>query len=145
VPTNLYYCPVTAAGAAAVTAQLTASLGMSSSAAGTYRLTAPSRRRATVGSVRSSKTSIRRGASAILTGKLLDASTGKAIIGMRVTIYYRRAGASSWSKLTTRTTGRTGTFTLTVTPSRTTTYMLLSWSTTTWASDQSNTRRISVG
>jgi hypothetical protein len=143
-PSNIYYCPVTAAGGGQVTAQVTDSLGMSSSASGTYRLTTPSRRRATVASLRSSKTSIRRGASVTLTGKLLDASTSKAVIGMRVTIYYRRAGASSWSSLTTRTTGRNGTFTLTVRPSRTTTYMLMSWYTTTWGSDQSNTRRISV-
>ncbi|MFY9588528.1 MAG: reprolysin-like metallopeptidase, partial [Actinomycetota bacterium] len=143
-PTNTYYCPVTAAGGGQVTAHVTDSLGMSSSASGTYRLATPSRRRATIASLRSSRTSIRRGATVTLTGKLVDASTGKAIIGMRVTIYYRRAGASSWSKLTSRTTSRTGTFSLTAKPSRTTTYMLLSWTTSTWASDQSNTRRISV-
>ncbi len=141
---NTYYCPVTAAGGGQVTAQVTDSLGMRSSASRTYSLTRPSRRRATIASLRSSTTSIRRGSSVRLTGKLVDASTGKAIIGMRVTIYYRRAGASSWSTLTTRTTGRTGRFSLTVRPSRTTTYMLVSWYTSTWASDRSNTRRISV-
>jgi hypothetical protein len=141
---NTFYCPVTAAGGGQITAQVTDSIGMTSNASRTYRLTIPSRRRATTASLRSSTTSIRRGGSLTLIGKLVDASTGKAVIGMRVSIYYRRAGATSWSRLTTRTTTRTGRFSLTVKPSRTTTYLLISWSTSTWASDQSNTRRISV-
>jgi len=141
---NTFYCPVTAAGSGQVTARITDSLGMSSSVSRTYKLTTPSRARRTLATVTSSVTRIRSGASTTLTGKVLDYYTRKAVIGMKVTIYYRRAGARSWSKLTTRTTGRTGTFSLRVRPSRTTTYMLVSWSTRTWASDQSNTRRISV-
>lgn len=143
--TNTYYCPVTAAGGGQVSAQVTDSLGMSSTVSHTYRLSVPSRRRATIASLSSSRTSIRRGGSAALIGRLRDASTGKAVIGMRVTIYYRRAGASGWSTLTTRTTDRYGAFRLTVRPSRTTTYLLTSWYSSTWAADQSNTRRISVG
>jgi hypothetical protein len=143
-PTNIFYCPVTSAGSGQITARVTDSLGMSSSASRTYSLTTPSRRRTTTATLRSSRTTIRRGARLTLTGKLVDASTGKAVIGMRVSIYYRRAGATSWTKLTTRTTNRNGTLSLTVRPSRTTTYMLVSWYTSTWASDRSNTRRISV-
>jgi hypothetical protein len=141
---NTFYCPVTAAGSAQVTARVTDSLGMSSSVSRTYTLSIPSRPRRTLATVTSSRTRIPRGDSTTLSGKLVDYYSRKPVIGMRVTIYYRRAGASSWSKLTTRTTGRTGTFSLRVRPSRTTTYMIVSWSSRTWASDQSNTRRISV-
>jgi hypothetical protein len=141
---NTFYCPVTAAGSAQITARITDSLGMTSTNSRTYRLVTPSRPRRSLATVTSSVTRVPRGGYATLRGKLLDYYTRKAIIGMRVTIYYRRAGARSWSKLTTRTTGRTGTFSLRVRPSSTTTYMCVSWSTRTWASDQSNTRRISV-
>jgi hypothetical protein len=142
--TNAVYCPVTSAGSGQITARVVDSLGMSSSVSRTYTLLTPSRPRRTLASVTSRLTSLLRGRSTTLTGKLLDYYTRKAVIGMRVSIYYRREGSRSWSRLTTRYTGRTGTFSLTVRPSRTTTYMIVSWSTRTWASDQSNTRRISV-
>lgn len=141
---NTYYCPALAAGGGQVTALVTDSLGMRSSASKSYRLTIPSRRRPTLSTISSSRTSIRRGATVTLTGRLRDATTLKAVIGMRVSVYYRRPGARSWTRLTTRTTNRSGTWSLSVRPSRTTYYMVVSWSTSTWASDQSSTRRISV-
>ena len=117
---------------------------MSSSASVTYRLVLPSRRRATAATIVASRTTIRRGGSSTLTGRLVDAANGRAVIGMKVSIYYRRLGARSWSVLTSRITGRTGTFTLSVRPSRTTYYLAVSWLTRTWASDQSSARRINV-
>lgn len=142
--TNTYYCPATAAGAGQVTAVVTDSLGMSNSASRTYQLVIPSKRRTTIATVGLSKSTIAKGQSATLTGKLVAKSNGKAIIGMRVTVYYRRAGSSVWKVAATRTTGKTGKFTLTVKPSKTTYYMLVSWYTKTWKSDQSSTKKISV-
>jgi len=142
--TNTYYCPVTAAGSGQITARVTDSLGMTNSSSRSYRLTIPSRPRGTITTVGSTATRLRAGRSTTLTGRVRDASTLRAVIGMRVSIYYRRLGARSWTKLTSRTTGRLGTFSMTVRPTRTTTYMLVSWSTRTWRSDQSSTRRITV-
>jgi hypothetical protein len=139
-----FFCPVTAAGSGDITVRVTDSLGMMNSASRTYRLTIPSRPRATIASVGLSRTRIRRGASLTLTGKLIAASNHAGIVAMKVTIYYRRAGARSWTRLATRSTGRSGTFSLTIRPSRTTSYMIVSWSTRTWASDQSTSRRIAV-
>ena len=141
---NTYYCPVTSAGGGQVTARVTDSLGMTSNASKSYQLVTPSRRRATVASLSISRKTIRRGQSATLTGKLVDKLTGKRIIGMKVTIYYRKAGSSTWRVAATRTTGSSGTFTFKVKPSRSTYYMFTSWYTRTWASDQSNTRKIGV-
>lgn len=142
--TNKFYCPVTAAGSGQITARVTDSLGMSSSAARTYKLVIPSKRRPTVATVGLSKSKISKGKSAKLTGKLVAKSSGTAIIGMRVTVYYRRAGTSTWKVAATRTTGNTGKLTLTVKPSKTTYYMLVSWYTKTWSSDQSSTKKLSV-
>ena len=141
---NTYYCPVTAAAGGEITATVTDSLGALNSAMRTYKLVVPSRPRATIATIGSVRTRLRRGASTALTGRLRDASTLKAVIGMKVSIFYRRLGVRSWSRLTSRTTGRLGTFSLTVRPSRTTTYMLISWSTRTWRQDESSTRRITV-
>lgn len=142
--TNTFYCPVTAAGGGQVTARVTDSLGMTSSASKTYQLKIPSSRRATVATLSRSKTSITKGGSAKLTAKLTDAVTGKAVIGMRGTIYYRKAGSTTWKVAATRTTGTGGTFTLTVKPSKTTYYLFVSWSTSTWRSDESTTKKIKV-
>ncbi len=141
---NTYYCPVTSAGGGQVTARVTDSLGMTSSISKSYRLITPSRPRATVASLSASKRTISRGSAATLTGKLVDKLTGKRIIGMKVTIYYRKAGTSTWRIAASKRTGASGTFTLRVSPSRSTYYMFVSWSTSTWASDQSNSRKIGV-
>ena len=142
--TNTFYCPITAASGGQITATVTDSLSLSSSATRAYSLTTPSSRRRTVLTLGLSRTSVRRGTRVTLSGKLLDVYTKKAVIGMPVAIYYRRAGSSRWTKLTTRATGRVGTFTLTVRPSRTTYYMLVSGYTRVWATDQSSSRRIRV-
>jgi hypothetical protein len=142
--TNTYYCPVTAAGSGTITARVTDSLGMSNTASRTYQLAIPSRPRYTYNVIGSTATSIRLGRSLTLYGKLRDASTLKAVIGMRVSVYSRRVGASSWTLMTTRTTDRSGNFSMTIKPSRTAYYMLVSWSTRTWRSDQSSSRRITV-
>ncbi|MEX2554486.1 MAG: hypothetical protein WEB06_02515 [Actinomycetota bacterium] len=142
--TNTFYCPATSAGAGQVTAVVTDSLGMSSSASRTYKLLIPSKRRTTVATVGLSKKTISKGKSAKLTGKLVAKSNGKAIIGMKVSVYYRRAGSSVWKVAATRTTGKTGKFTLTVKPSKTTYYMLVSWYTKTWKSDQSSAKKLAV-
>jgi hypothetical protein len=141
---NTYYCPVTAASGGQITANVTDSVGMRSSITRNYSLTVPSHRRRTVATLSLSRTSILRGGSLRLTGKLLDYYTKKAVIGMPVAIYYRRSTSSSWRRLTSRTTGRLGTFSLTVRPSRTTYYMLVSYNTRVWASDQSSSRRVRV-
>jgi hypothetical protein len=141
---NTFYCPVTAAGSGDITARVSDSAGMSNSATRTYRLTIPSRARYTMATVGSAVTRLRAGRTTTVTGRLRDASSLKVVIGMRVSIYYRRLGSSSWSRLTTRTTGRLGTFSLSVKPSRTTYYMLVSWSTRTWRTDQSSSRRITI-
>ena len=141
---NTYYCPVTAASGGQITATVTDSLGMHNSDTWTYQLKVPSKRRRTITTVSLSRTSIHRGTSVKLTGKLRDYYTHKGIIGMPVAIYYRRSSSSSWIRLTTRTTGRTGTFTYTVRPSSTRYYMLVSYSTRVWASDRSSTVKLRV-
>ena len=142
--TNTFYCPVTSAGGGQVTARITDSLGMSNTSTVTYTLKIPSHPRYTIATVSSSTTHLHKGHSTTLTGKLRDASTLKAVIGMRVTIYYRKSGSSHWYKLTTRTTGKTGTFSMSVHPTKTTSYQLVSWSTRTWRSDSSSIRTIHV-
>jgi hypothetical protein len=141
---NTFYCPITAASGGQITATVTDSLGMKNSDTQDFRLSVPSRGRTTVVTVRLSRTSISGGTRITLTGKLLDASTRKGIIGMPVAIYYRRSSSGSWIRLTSRTTGRSATFTYTVRPSSTRYYMLVSYSTRTWASDRSSSVRLSV-
>jgi 5-hydroxyisourate hydrolase-like protein (transthyretin family) len=79
-----------------------------------------------------------------LTGKVVDTVTGKTIAGMKVTIYYRRAGSTTWKKITTRTTGASGTFTYKVSPPKSTYYRLKSSSTATWAYDRSPSKKITI-
>ena len=141
---NTYYCPVTAAGSGQVTARVIDSLGMSNTATKSYSLVSPAKRRTTVASLGRSPSTIKKGKTAKLGGKLVDKLTGKAVIGMRVTIYYRRAGTSSWKAAGTKTTGTAGTFSMTVKPSKTTYYKIVSWYTKTWASDTSPSRTVKV-
>ena len=141
---STFYCPVTAAGGGQVTARVNDSAGMSNTSTITYTLTIPSHARYTVATAGSNLTRISSGRRVTLTGKLRDASTLKPVIGMKISIYYRRSSSSSWRYLTSRSTGSSGTFKYTVRPTRTTYYMIVSWSTRTWRSDQSSSRRISV-
>ena len=141
---NTFYCPVTSAGSGQVTARVTDSLGMSSSATRNFKLTIPSRRRATIASLGRSPRTIRRGQAARLNGRLVDANTGKAVIGMRVSVYYRKAGTTTWRLAATKTTGKDGALTMSVEPSRSTYYRIVSWYTKTWASDQSPSRKVGV-
>jgi hypothetical protein len=141
---NVMFCPVTAAAGGQITASIVDSLGMSSSITHTYTLPLPGRRRTTALSLGVSRSSVRRGTRVTVAGRLIDPSTGSRIIGMPVSVYYRRAGTTRWTKLTTRITDRSGNIAYTVRPSRTTSYMLVSGYTSTWSSDQSTSRRISV-
>jgi hypothetical protein len=141
---STFSCPVSAAGQGEITATVLDSLGMSSSASRDYTLIDPAGPRATSLGLGLSKTRVRRGTRVTLSGKLMDRVTGQKLAGMPVVVYYRRSGSSRWIKLTTRVTGPGGTFAYTVRPSRTTYYKLVSYSTTTWASTQSSSKRITV-
>jgi hypothetical protein len=142
--TNLYYCPVTAAGSGQVTAIVSDSLGMSGNAAKTYKLVIPAKRKPTILYIGLSRYSMPKGGTLAVYGKLIDAGTGVAIIGMPVGVYVHGTGSGSWVKLTTRTTDRYGLFTLIVKPTVTTYFTLVSSYTSTWGSDQSTTKKIAV-
>ena len=142
--TNTFYCPVTAAGGGQVTATVTDSLGMTGSASKTFQLVKPSKKRTTIATLTRSPTSIAKGKTSKLKGLLVDKLTGKAVIGMRVTIYYRKAGTSTWKAAGTRYTDANGRFSMTVKPSKSTYYMFVSWYTSSWASDQSPSRKVSI-
>ena len=142
--TNTFYCPVTSAGGGQVTARVTDSLGLTNTASKSYQLVKPSKRRVTVAGLSRSKKTIAKGKTAVLTGKLVDKLTGKRVIGMRVSVYYRKAGTTTWKVAATRTTGASGTFTVKVKPKVSTYYKFVSWYTSTWASDTSSSRKIGV-
>ena len=133
---SAFYCPATMVGSGQITATVVDSLGMTASATKTFTLKVPSVKRKTI-----TKLSV---SGKTLTGKVIDAVTGKTIAGMKVTIYYRRAGSTIWKKITTRTTGVSGTFTYKVKPPKSTYYRLKSSSTATWAYDRSPSKKITI-
>jgi hypothetical protein len=138
------YCPVTAGGSGRVTAKVTDQESMSSTASATYKLAIPSSLRRTRAVLRSSTISIRRGRRATLRGKLTDAATGKAIIGMPVTVYAMPRGSTRWTKIATRRTNVRGVAGLRVSPRKTTAYSIVSGYTKTWRSAQSGALTITV-
>ena len=133
---SVFYCPAKMIGSGQITATVIDSLGMTASATKTFSLKVPWVKRKTI-----TKLSI---SGKRLTGKVVDAVTGKTIAGMKVTIYYRRAGSTTWKKITTRKTGVSGTFTYKVKPPRSTYYRLKSSSTPTWAYDRSPSKKITI-
>jgi hypothetical protein len=138
------YCPVTAAGSGRVTATVTDQQAMSSSANATYKLAIPSSPRRTIGVLRSSTTTLRRGRKAVLRGSIKDAATGKAVIGMPLTVYAMPRGATRWTKVASRRTNINGIATLSVAPRKTTAYSFVSGYTKTWRSAQSKALTIRV-
>ncbi|MQA99815.1 MAG: hypothetical protein GEU78_05920 [Actinobacteria bacterium] len=138
------YCPVAAGGSGGVSAKVTDQQSMSSSASATYKLAIPGSPRKTRAILRSSTTSIRRGRRAILRVKLRDATTGKAIIGMPLTVFAMPRGSTKWTKVAIRRTNVRGASRLRVSPRKTTAYSVVSGYTKTWRSAQSKALTITV-
>ncbi|MCI0347585.1 MAG: hypothetical protein L0221_19460, partial [Chloroflexi bacterium] len=120
------------------------SLGMSSSSSKTFTLKKPLVKRLVITGLSRSPSRIAAGATSKLTGAAIDALTGTPLAGLRVSLWYRRAGSSTWKKITTRTTGAHGTFAYTVSPPKSTYYKLVTNSTATWASDTSASKKVTV-
>lgn len=144
VGSSLFYCPASATGSGQVIATVVDSLGMSSSSTKTFTLKKPSHKRHVITGLSRSPSKIVKGKTSTLTAAAIDAANGAPIAGLRVSIWYRRAGSSTWKKITTRTTGVHGTFTYTVSPPKSTYYKLVTKSTTTWASDTSVSKKVGV-
>lgn len=140
---SVFFCPATATGSGQITATVVDSLGMSAATSKTFTLVKTSGRRVATGVSRSLPT-IKKGGKAILTGRAVDAITGKPIIGLRMTIYYRRVGSTTWKKITTRTTGVSGAITYTVSPPKSTYYKVVTSATATWAKDWSSKKKLGV-
>lgn len=142
--TSQFYCPATATGSGQITATVVDSLGLRASASKTFTLKKGwGKRTVTAGVSRSLKT-INKGGTSTLTVKAIDALTGKPIAGLRVTIWYRRAGSTTWKKITTKTTKVNGTFTYTVSPPKSTYYRVITEKNATWASDKSKSKKVGV-
>ena len=142
-PSSTFYCPAAATGSGQVTATVVDSLGMNASATKTFKLIKPSSRRAVVAGT-SASGKIHKGTKTTLVGRAIDPKTGKPIVGMRVSIYYRVAGTTTWKKITTKTTNLSGYVSLRVGPRKTTYYRIVTQTSATWASDKSLSRRIRV-
>ena len=143
-PASTFYCPAAATGSGQITATVVDSLGMGASATKTFTLKKPHLKRIVIAGVSRSATKIKKGSKAILYGHAVDALTKKPIAGMRVSIYYRVAGTKTWKKITTKTTNLAGKIALKVSPKKTTYYRIVTQSSTTWASDRSTGKKISV-
>lgn len=139
-----FYCPASATGSGQIIATVVDSLGMSSSSSKTFTLKKPLVKRLVITGLSRSPSRIAAGATSKLTGAAIDALTGTPLAGLRVSLWYRRAGSSTWKKITTRTTGAHGTFAYTVSPPKSTYYKLVTNSTATWASDTSASKKVTV-
>ena len=142
-PTSTFYCLAAATGSGQITATVVDSLGMNASATRTFKLIKPSSRRLVVAGT-SASGKIHKGTKTTLYGRAIDLLSGKPIVGLRVSIYYRVAGTTTWKKITTKTTNLNGTIALRVGPRRTTYYRIVTQTTTTYAGDKSIARRIRV-
>lgn len=143
-PTSTFYCPAAATGSGQITATVVDSLGMSASATKTFTLKKPLLKRLVVSGVSRSVSKIEKGQKATIYGHAIDALTGKPVAGMRVAIYYRRAGTTTWKKITTKTTNVNGMFGYSVSPPSSTYYRIVTDDSATWASDKSASKKIGV-
>ena len=139
-----FYCPATAAGDVRITASVADDLGMAASSTRTIRFTRPESPRRTKLSFRVSSDVVRYGDSITISGMLTDASTGKSVGGMPVSLYSMIKGTTSYRQQASGTTDRTGRVELRLRPTASATMLLASASSSTWRQASSTSRPLKV-